>query len=223
MAKSRGNNRSTSNRDSKRPARRGERPQADRSSGSLQQRGKPRDPASVPVIGGPARVGRPGAGPRNSAFMISGRERLSLGIHSVREALKVRPGAIKRLGLRDDYLRAPQLKALADLAEAAKVEIKTLTSTELDNIGSGHQGAAAVITETPEFDIEAVRDLDRCVLVACDGLEDPANLGSILRSSWLLGASGVLVPQDRSVALTTAAAKVASGGAEHVPVEVCSN
>ncbi len=155
--------------------------------------------------------------------MISGRERLSLGIHSVKEALKVRPRAIKKLGLREDYMRAAQLKELADLAEAAKIEIAPLKAAELDAIGSGHQGAAAVINETPEFNIKDVKDLKRCVLVACDGLEDPMNLGSILRSAWLLGAKGILLPQDRSVTLTTSAAKVASGGAEHVPVEICSN
>lgn len=155
--------------------------------------------------------------------MTSGEERLSLGIHSVREAIKVRPKAIKRLGLRDDYTRALQLKELADLAEAAKIPLVSMTAKELDHIGSGHQGAAAVITETPEFNIDDVKKLEKCVLVACDGLEDPANLGAILRSAWLLGAKGILLPQDRSVSLTTAAAKVASGGAEHVPVEVCSN
>ena len=170
-----------------------------------------------------APVQNPKGGKPNSVFMISGRERLSLGIHSVKEALKVRPSAIKKLGLREDFLRAPQLKDLADLAEAAKIEILPLKSTELDAIGSGHQGAAAVINETPEFKIADVKDLKHCVLVACDGLEDPMNLGSILRSAWLLGAKGILLPQDRSVTLTTSAAKVASGGAEHVPVEICSN
>ncbi len=171
----------------------------------------------------PVQNGPPGKTKLSASFSISGKERLSLGIHSVREALKIRPKAIKRLGLREDYLRAPQLKELADLAEESKIEIKSLTAGELDTIGSGHQGAAAIITETPTFNLEKVRKMEKCVIVACDGLEDPANLGSILRSAWLLGAKGVLVPQDRSVSLTTAAAKVASGGAEHVPVEVCAN
>lgn len=159
----------------------------------------------------------------SSAFIISGKERLSLGIHSVKEAIKVRPKAIKRLGLREDYPRAPQLKELADLAELSKIPVTSLTSKELDQIGSGHQGAAAILTQTPAFNIKDVKDLSHCVLVACDGLEDPTNLGAILRSAWLLGAKGVLLPQDRSVSLTTSAAKVASGGVEHVPVEICSN
>lgn len=155
--------------------------------------------------------------------MISGRERLSLGIHAVREAIKVRPHAVKRLGLREDYLRAPQLKELAELAESNSIAIQPLTNSDLDGIGSGHQGVVAVITESPQLDFEELKAMDKCVLVACDGLEDPMNLGSILRSAWLLGASGVLLPQDRSVSVTTATVKVASGGAEHVPVEICTN
>ncbi len=209
---------------SPKPAHGGRGSAAERPSASRQltnrpagQRGAPALPQHVPVQNGQGR------GKTHAAFVISGKERLSLGIHSVREALKVRPRAVKHLGLREDYPRAPQLKELADLADESNISIKTLTAKELDAIGSGHQGAAAVLTETPAFDLSDVRDVSKCVLVACDGLEDPANLGAILRSAWLLGAKGVLVPQDRSVSLTTAAAKVASGGAEHVPVEVCSN
>ncbi len=176
-----------------------------------------------PAAGAPPLQKVTTASASGSAFIISGKERLCLGIHSVKEAIKVRPKAIKRLGLRDDYLRAPQLKELADLAELSKIPVTSLTSKELDQIGSGHQGAAAILTQTPAFNIKDVKDLSHCVLVACDGLEDPTNLGAILRSAWLLGAKGILLPQDRSVSLTTSAAKVASGGAEHVPVEICSN
>ena len=79
------------------------------------------------------------------------------------------------------------------------------------------------MSDTPALTWESGLAAERCDLLACDGLEDPTNLGAILRSAWLLGVSGVLLPQDRSVSLTAAAGKVASGGAEHVPVEVCSN
>lgn len=186
----------------------------------------PPDAEDSPVVirseGRPPGATSPTAKP-NSLFMISGRERLSLGLHSVREAIKVRPHAIKRLGLREDYLRAPQIKEIADLATENNVEIRPLSAKELDNIGSGHQGAAAVITESPKFNLNALKKLDKCIVVACDGLEDPMNLGAILRSAWLLGAAGILLPQDRSVTVTTATTKVASGGAEHVPVEVVSN
>lgn len=160
---------------------------------------------------------------KDSPFMVSGRERLALGIHSVHEALKVRPKAIRHLGLRDDYNRAPQLKELSELAKVNGVTILDLSIGELDRIGSGHQGAVALLTETPSLDFGEVSKLQNCILVACDGLEDPMNLGAVLRTSWLLGARGVLLPQDRSVSLTSSAVKVASGGAEHVPVEVCSN
>lgn len=167
---------------------------------------------------------KPAAKPTGSSGLVVQKgERLTIGIHSVREALRVRPHAVRLLALRDDFERAPQLKELAELAGFSSITIKALSGHDLDALGSGHQGAAAILTENPTLDFEALAELKTCVLVACDGLEDPANLGSVLRSAWLLGAKGVLVPQDRSVSLTTAAAKVASGGAEHVPVEVVSN
>lgn len=162
-------------------------------------------------------------GTRPAAWTCQKSERLTIGIHSVREALKVRPHAVRILGLRDDYLRAPQLKEIFELAEAAGVTVKSLTAGELDSIGSGHQGATAIVTETPSVDRAALRELESCVILACDGIEDPANLGAVMRSAWLLGAKAILIPQDRAVGLTVATSKVASGGAEHVPVEAVSN
>lgn len=153
----------------------------------------------------------------------SKRERLVIGLHSVREALKVRPHAILRLGLRDDYQRAHQLKELAELAEYSSINVQNLSASALDDLGSGHQGAAAIVTELPQWNLDEVSQLKRAMLIACDNLEDPHNLGSILRSAWLLDAKAVFVPADRSVELTSTVAKVASGGAEHVPVEVVDN
>lgn len=150
-------------------------------------------------------------------------ERLTLGIHSVREALRVRPQAVKILGIRDDYARAPQLKELVDLAEANSVKVRVSTASEIDSAGSGNQGAVAIVTETPALNREQLHAMDPCVILACDGIEDPSNLGAVMRSAWLLGAQAILIPQDRAVGLTAATAKVASGGAEHVPVESVSN
>ena len=56
-----------------------------------------------------------------------------------------------------------------------------------------------------------------------DGIEDPHNLGAILRTSWLTGVHGVLIPEDRAVGLTPTVHKVACGGVEHVPVEETTN
>ncbi len=165
----------------------------------------------------PAASKAPGFGPQNKS------ERLVIGLHSVREALKVRPHAVSRLALRDDYQRAHQLKELAELAEYSSIAVHTLSTSALDDLGSGHQGAAAILTELPTWNLDEVARLDRALIIACDNLEDPHNLGSILRSAWLLDAKAVFVPADRSVELTSTVAKVASGGAEHVPVEVVDN
>lgn len=149
--------------------------------------------------------------------------RVICGLHAVREALRVRPGSVRELALRSDYLRAHQLKELADLAHSSSVTVEPRPAGELDQWVSHNQGAIAVVTDSPKLDREQLQRTSPAMLIACDGLEDPMNLGAVLRSAWLLGASGVLVPKDRSVRLTPSACKVASGGAEHVPVVESEN
>ena len=56
------------------------------------------------------------------------------------------------------------------------------------------------------------------LVIALDGVEDTHNLGAILRTSWLMGVNGMIIPEDRAVGLTAAVHKVACGGVEHVPI-----
>ncbi len=86
--------------------------------------------------------------------------------------------------------------------------------------GTGHQGIALEIDSLePVLDIDKIKD-KKSVLVALDEIEDPTNLGNLLRTSWLMGVDALLITQDRSVKLTPQVCKIASGGAEHVPVEI---
>ena len=56
------------------------------------------------------------------------------------------------------------------------------------------------------------------MVLALDGVEDTQNLGAVLRTSWLMGVNGIIIPEDRAVGLTASVHKVACGGAEHVPI-----
>lgn len=101
-----------------------------------------------------------------------------------------------------------------------KNKIQYKAKSFFEKWGTGHQGIAVEIeSEEPLMDFEKLNH-KKSVLVALDEVEDPTNLGNLLRTSWLMGVDGLLITQDRSVKLTPQVCKIASGGAEHVPVEV---
>lgn len=151
------------------------------------------------------------------------RFRWVVGIHSCEEVLKVRPQAIQEAVLRDDWSSSHILRELAEVLERKGVAIKSVPQGQLDKIGSGHQGLALAVGEDPVFNLEQMAGQESAIVIALDEIEDPHNLGSILRTSWLTGVSAILIPDDRAVGLTPAVSKIASGGAEHVPVERCGN
>lgn len=88
-------------------------------------------------------------------------------------------------------------------------------------MGSGNQGLALVVEERPRFQL---LNQEKSVLVYIDGIEDPRNLGALIRTSWLMGVGGIFLPAQKSLnELTTSVAKIASGGVEHIPVEPLLN
>ncbi len=147
------------------------------------------------------------------------RGRCVVGIHAVNEALKVRPRAIEAVWLRERHTDHPELKRLGELAQRLNVKVEIKPPGVLDKIIGSNQGIVAFVSERPEIDWPAIEKAERAVLLALDEVEDPHNLGAVLRTAWLLNAQGVLVPEHRSADLSPAASKVAQGATEHVPVE----
>jgi 23S rRNA (guanosine2251-2'-O)-methyltransferase len=80
------------------------------------------------------------------------------------------------------------------------------------------------LDEAPSLSIEELAsDASSKLVLALDEVEDPQNLGNILRTAWLQGVAGVLVPEMRSARLSPSVCRVACGGAEHVPLIRCEN
>lgn len=93
----------------------------------------------------------------------------------------------------------------------------------MDSLTTHHQGLAVLLKQSPQLSWSNLAASESAQLVLLDGVEDPHNLGAVIRTSWLMGAKGLLIPADRAVGLTPTAHKVASGGVEHVPVEICTS
>ena len=144
--------------------------------------------------------------------------RVVVGIHATRELFRVRPKSVTRLLLKRDYENHEDLVELKTRAEKTRVEITYVSPAELDKIANLHQGVVAYSSEEPELDITALEKSSAATLVVLDEVEDPHNLGAVLRTSWLLGVAGILTPATRSSPATATVSKVSQGAAEHVPI-----
>lgn len=149
--------------------------------------------------------------------------RAVIGNHAINEILQVRPKTIRQIWLKQGWESTPELKELGQEFKSRGLKIDVVPAAFLDKVSSSHQGAAVFSDQTPELNWEAIEQLEKGTFLVLDGIEDPQNLGAILRTSWLMGVSGVMTPEDRSVGLTSTVHKVACGGVEHVPVERTSN
>jgi 23S rRNA (guanosine2251-2'-O)-methyltransferase len=149
--------------------------------------------------------------------------RLVIGIHSTREALKVRPGKITTLLLRDRWNDSQDLSELAELAKKFKVKVKQVPVSYFDKLSRSHQGVGAEVSESPELDLNKLKAKQTSLIVALDQVEDPQNLGAVIRSVWLMGADAVVIPKDRTSPITPTVTKIASGALEHIPIETVTN
>ena len=159
---------------------------------------------------------RPGPPPKPQNSGPKGR--CVVGIHAVNELLRVRPRSIEQLWMRENLTEHPELSAMLEVAKRKNVRVLLQNPAQLDKVVSAHQGVLAFSNEEPEPDWKKIETSERCILIALDEVEDPHNLGAILRTAWLFGALAVLTPEHRAAHLSPAVSKVAQGAAEHVPV-----
>lgn len=186
-----------------------------------------------PGDGGPWRTRRSGdrdrdrgRGPRPAAGDSQSRpgrrdEVRLYGVNAVRAVFARRPAAIRKLYLVGS--RIPDLQPLLKWCVANRVGYRVVEQDELDRLaGTGrHEGVVADVLREPVPALEEWLPglaAGRQCLLWLDGVGNPHNLGAILRSAAHFGAAAVLLPPDSELALSGAAARVAEGGAEAVPL-----
>ena len=117
-----------------------------------------------------------------------------------------------------------QIQRIRDEARARRLVIRTMERDQLDKLTryGHHQGVALKTTGYPYVGFEeilsAVEDDENAIVIVLDHLEDPQNVGSILRTACAIGATGVVIPEDRACGITPAAVRASAGGAEHIKV-----
>lgn len=123
-----------------------------------------------------------------------------------------------------------QLPVLIAKAKKLGIPIKECDQRKLSHMtgGANCQGIVAVAAAVEYADLEDMLVLARereepPLLIVCDGLEDPHNLGAVIRSAECAGAHGVIIPKRRSVGLTYAVSKASAGAVEYIPVARVQN
>ncbi|MCF0150042.1 MAG: 23S rRNA (guanosine(2251)-2'-O)-methyltransferase RlmB [Firmicutes bacterium] len=152
---------------------------------------------------------------------------LLIGRNPVTEAIKS-GRTIDRILMQKDG--EGSVKIIAGLARDAGIQLQYVDKIVLDKLapGKSHQGVAAYVAahdyaELDDILAAAEKKGEQPFLILLDGLEDPHNLGAILRSADGAGAHGVVIPSRRSVSLTDTVAKASAGAIEYVPVAKVSN
>src|SRR5204862_402560 len=153
---------------------------------------------------------------------------LLYGVNPVIEAL--RAGRAPEVITIADGARDDRLRELIELARQRGIRVNHARRADLDREtgNSHHQGvmarvAAPQYTEADDL-LDAIGDSKQPpLLLVLDGVEDPRNLGAILRTAECAGASGVFMGERRAVGLTETVAKAAAGAVEYVPVARVTN
>ncbi len=145
------------------------------------------------------------------------------GRNAVREALRAGT-PLQRVLIAEGLKPDTAVDEIVRLAESVHVPVQRVPRRELDRMSErgSHQG---VIAETAPFRftpleevISATAERPRALVVALDHVTDPGNLGAVVRTAEVAGASAVLVPERRSAGVTPAAYKAAAGAFAHLPV-----
>ena len=146
------------------------------------------------------------------------------GVHAVYEALASQSQPVEQIYIARES-HAGKLKEIVELARAHDVPVRREDRSVLDRMAPGeiHQGIIAIVCELSYAPFEALFRGERPLVVVLDGVEDPHNLGAVIRTAEACGASGVVVPERHSAPLTATVAKVSAGALAYVPVVRVTN
>ncbi len=118
---------------------------------------------------------------------------------------------------------------ILSLIKNNKVPVNYVATNEMDKMSNNgvHQGIAAELKPYQTVSLEEIiykaKKKEKKIIVMLDGIEDPHNLGAILRSADVFEASGIIIPKHNSVSLNATVAKTSAGAINYVPVAVVNN
>lgn len=155
-------------------------------------------------------------------------ENLVTGRNAVRELLATGRDIDKVLVAKGD--REGSISLLVSLAIERKIPVVEVDRKKLDTLTAGarHQGIVAYAAEHKYAEIDDLFALaeergEPLLIAVADGVEDPHNLGAIIRSAECAGFHGIIIPKRRAVGLTAVVSKTSAGAMEHLPIVRVTN
>lgn len=149
------------------------------------------------------------------------------GRRAVIEAL--RAGRPIRKILLSRTAHGPAIRDIIHEARGSGIVVQLVDPRRLDELARGpHQGVIAFTAARPMAGVDDILAKARAkgeppFVLVLDGVEDPANLGALIRTAEGAGVHGVIIPKHRAAGLTPAVARTSAGAVEHVPVAVVTN
>jgi 23S rRNA (guanosine2251-2'-O)-methyltransferase len=147
------------------------------------------------------------------------------GRQPVRETLRAGRRQVFKLVLADGIKTSGIVGQILSLAESANVPVQAIDRRELDKLSgeANHQGLAAEVSAYPYVALTDPLEVARqaqvpAFLLLLDHIQDPQNLGSLLRTAEAVGIHGVVIPDRRAAGVTPATVRASAGAAEHVRV-----
>jgi 23S rRNA (guanosine2251-2'-O)-methyltransferase len=147
------------------------------------------------------------------------------GFHAVEEALAAGRALDRIVIARGRH--GERVEAVVQLARSKSVPVRFEERSQIDRLAGTreHQGIAALAAAKPALDLEDLlaAKTPQGLLVLLDGIEDPHNLGAIVRTALAAGAHGVVIPERRAVGLTDTVERASAGALAHLPVARVKN
>src|SRR5271156_5310013 len=153
------------------------------------------------------------------------------GIHAVREALDAGPPFDRILIARGR--QDTRVEEIVQLARGRDIPVRFEDRGQLDGLANSkeHQGVVALVAARAAATLEDILSTanksadhgSKGLIVLLDGVEDPHNLGAVIRTALAAGAQGVVIPERRAVGLTDTVARASAGALAHLPIARVTN
>jgi 23S rRNA (guanosine2251-2'-O)-methyltransferase len=144
------------------------------------------------------------------------------GMNPVREAIRAHPDRVRYVAVANER---GKVRSVIEEAKEAGIAVRHMTPQQLDRMAKGtvHNGIVAEVAEVPYAELDEALERGAARVFILDGIQDPQNLGAILRVADCFAVDLVVIPEHESAGLTGAAIKASAGAASWVAVAQVTN